>query len=52
MIPGQQASPKNRIVSGGKKPTEITHDGADEGRLNDTEFALHECNDLQNRLSG
>jgi len=31
--------------------TEITQDGTNEGRLDDTELTFHERNDLQNRLS-
>ena len=29
----------------------MTQDGADEGRLNDTELAFHEGEDLQNNLN-
>lgn len=31
--------------------TEVAQDGANEGRLYDTELAFHECKDLQNRFS-
>lgn len=37
-----------RIDVGQKKLTEVAQDGADEGGLDNTEFALHEREDLHN----
>ena len=36
---------------GGRKLTEVTQDGTNEGRLDNAEFAFHERKDLQNRFS-
>ena len=35
----------------GMKLTEVTQDGADEGRLDHAELAFHERKDLQNQFS-
>jgi len=40
-----------RGLMGGRKLTEVTQDRADEGRLDNAEFAFHERKDLQNRFS-
>ena len=48
----KRRSARSRVVDCGRKLTEVTQDGADEGRLNDAELALHERKDLQNWLSG
>ena len=47
----KRRSARSRVMDRGRKLTEITQDGADEGRLNDTKLAFHERKDLQNRLS-
>jgi len=38
-------------LMGGRKLTEVTQDGANEGRLDNAELAFHERKDLQKRVS-